>query len=176
MKKTKKAKIPDLTEFIDDEGKKWIQTSTDDLFSIKEISDLPETVEKEREEGEIVLARIDFQKVNREYYEKTRDLHTKLKQRDVLIKKVIAESKEAIDRKNVKLKELIEYIKNLHLLITYYRLDPSIMKEIEVIMPVEVAKPVEAVFEEEVPVEKIEYTAVEEILLNDEGEEAEPIR
>ncbi len=175
MKKTKKAKIPDLTEFIDDEGKKWIQTSTDDLFSIKEISDLLETVEKEREEGEIVLARIDFQKVNREYYEKTRDLHTKLKQRDVLIKKVITESKEAIDRKNTKLKELIEYIKNLHLLITYYRLDPSIMKEIEV-MPVEVARPVEAVIEEEVPVEKIEYTAVEEILLNDEGEEAEPIR
>jgi DNA-binding transcriptional MerR regulator len=171
MKKEKKKKIPDLTEFIDEEGKKWIQTSTDDLFSIKEISELLDTVEKDKEEGEIVLARIDFQKVNREYYEKVHDLHTKLKRRDELIKKLIAESKEAIDRKNVKLKELIEYIKNLHLLLTYYKLDPSVMKEIQV-LPVEVFKPeVTEVEEEEITVERIEDTEVEELLLDDSGKE-----
>lgn len=172
MKKEKKKKIPDLTEFVDEEGKKWIQTSTDDLFSIKEISELLDTVEKDKEEGEIVLARIDFQKVNREYYEKAHDLHTKLKRRDELIKKLITESKKAIDRKNAKLRELIEYIKNLHLLLTYYKLDPSIMKEIQV-LPVEVFKPeVTAVEEVEVAVEKIGYSEVEEILLDDEGEES----
>ncbi len=172
MKKEKKKKIPDLTEFIDEEGKKWIQTSTDDLFSIKEISELLDTVEKDKEEGEIVLARIDFQKVNREYYEKAHDLHTKLKRRDELIKKLITESKKAIDRKNAKLKELIEYIKNLHLLLTYYKLDPSIMKEIQV-LPVEVFKPeVTAVEEEEIEVKKIGYSEVEEVLLDDKGEES----
>ena len=62
MKKSaKKPPVPDMTEFTDDEGKKWVQTSTDDFFSLKELNEILESVEKEKQSGEVVLARIDFQ-------------------------------------------------------------------------------------------------------------------
>ena len=118
-KSTKKSKIPDLTEFTDDDGNKWVQTSTDDFFSLKELNDILESVEKEKESGEVVLARINFQKVNREYYEAAIALQTKLNKQGELLKKIITESKTVIDRKNAKLKELIAYIRKLHQFIAY---------------------------------------------------------
>jgi len=39
--------VPDITEYTDEEGKKWIQTSTSDLFSSKELNDILESIEKE---------------------------------------------------------------------------------------------------------------------------------
>jgi hypothetical protein len=115
MKKPQKPNIiPDLREFTDEEGKKWIQTSTDDLFSMKEFNDIITSIEKDREKGEIVLARIDFKKVNREYYETAVALQEKLDRQTELLKKLAAESRETINRKNLKLKELIEYIRKLH--------------------------------------------------------------
>jgi hypothetical protein len=111
--------IPDIKEFIDDAGKKWIQTSTDDLFSLGELNDIFEKIEKEKDTGEVVLARIDFQKVNREYYDAALNLQKKLLTQQDLLKKIAHSSKAAIDKKNAKLKELIEYIKKLHTFITY---------------------------------------------------------
>ncbi|HOO72457.1 MAG TPA: hypothetical protein PK926_11915 [Spirochaetota bacterium] len=119
MKKTKKNIIPDITEFTDDEGKKWVQTSTDDFFSLKELNDILDSVEKEKESGEVVLARINFQKVNKEYYDAAISLQSKLNKQTELLKKVITESKKTIVRKNAKLKELIAYIRKLHQLIAY---------------------------------------------------------
>jgi len=119
MKKMQKISVPDLTEFTDEEGKKWKQTSTDDLFSMKELNTILESIEKDRDSDEIILARIDFQKVNREYYEAAISLQKKLKAQSELLKQVIMDSKIKIERKNKKLKELIEYIKKLHLFIAY---------------------------------------------------------
>ena len=115
MKKARnKYIIPDLTEYTDDEGRKWVQTSMDDLFSIQELNDILENVEKKDDGKEIVLARIDFQKVNKEYYEAVIDLQKKLHERNELLKRVVKESREMIDRKNRKLRELINYIKEIH--------------------------------------------------------------
>ena len=47
IRKAKKTPIPDLTEFTDDEGKKWIQTSTEDLFTVKELNEVLESIEKD---------------------------------------------------------------------------------------------------------------------------------
>ena len=55
IKKTKKD-IPEQTEFTDEEGQKWIQTSTDDLFSAKELDDILDKIEKDKNKDEIVLA------------------------------------------------------------------------------------------------------------------------
>src|SRR5208337_2306958 len=118
MKKTsKKNSLPDTSEFTDAEGKKWVRTSTEDLFSIKELNEILESIENEGTNDEIILARIDFQKVNKEYYEKASVLQKKLSQQSELMKKFIREAKEKIDRKNKKLYELIDYIKKLHALI-----------------------------------------------------------
>lgn len=106
--------IPDLTEYTDSEGRKWIQTSIDDLFSIQELNDIIENVEKKDDGKEIVLARIDFQKVNKEYYEAVIELQKKLQKQNALLKRVVTESREVIDRKNRKLRELIDYIKQMH--------------------------------------------------------------
>ena len=122
MKKKKKIdKIPDLKEFTDELGKKWIQTSTDDLFSMKEINEILESIEKDKDsdKNEVVLARIDFQKVDREYYNAAKALHQKLKEQTELIKKIAEESKKTIEKKNRKLKELIDYIKKIHLFLAY---------------------------------------------------------
>jgi hypothetical protein len=128
MKKTeKKATIPDIKEFTDDNGKKWVQTSTDDLFSLKELNEIIVSLEKEREKDEVVLARIDFQKVDREFYDAAVELQTKLQKQQKLLQKYMEETKRVIDRKNKKLRELIDYIKQLHQLISYLNANPEDM-------------------------------------------------
>ncbi|HNW29448.1 MAG TPA: hypothetical protein PKN50_13310 [Spirochaetota bacterium] len=133
MKKTtKKAGIPDLTEYTDADGKKWVQTSTEDLFSIKELNEILESIDKSSESDEIILARIDFQKVNKEYYEMAMQLQKKLHQQGELLKKVITDARAKIDRKNRKLKELIDYIKQLHLLLAHLSADEEELKKLKV--------------------------------------------
>jgi hypothetical protein len=120
MKKTaKKTIIPDITEFTDEEGKRWIQTSTDDLFSIKELNEVLASIDRDSESDEIILARIDFQNVNKEYYETAVKLQKKVQRQAELLKKVIADANSKIERKNRKLKELIDYIKKIHLLLAH---------------------------------------------------------
>lgn len=132
MKKAKTINIPDLTEYTDESGKKWIQTSTEDLFSMKELNTIIENIESEKASGEVVLARIDFQKVNKEYYEATLAMQDKLKKQTELIKKIVADTKNIIDKKNKKLKELIEYIKKLHAFLTYINSDGSKLNDIKI--------------------------------------------
>ena len=45
--KKSKRNIPDLTEFTDDEGKKWVQTSVDDLLSTDELSNILDRIDKD---------------------------------------------------------------------------------------------------------------------------------
>jgi len=134
-KKEKKIVIPDIREFTDDSGKKWVQTSTDDLFSMRELNDIIRNIEKEREKDEIVLARIDFQKVDREFYEAAIDLQKRLQKQTLLIKQYIAESKKTIEKKNKTLKELIEYIKKLHQLLSYLNANPENADTISITLP-----------------------------------------
>ena len=171
IRKAKKTPIPDLTEFTDDEGKKWIQTSTEDLFTVKELNEVLESIEKDRETGEIVLARIDFRRVNKEYYETVQELQATLKKRNEILKKLIAESKTVIDRKNRKLKELIEYIKKLHVLLAYYKLRPEDFEKIDFSVPLYTAPPPAAEAREEEQVAVIGYSEVQEVMLDDAGEE-----
>ena len=89
-KKAKSSIVPDLTEFTDGEGKKWIQTSTDDLFSTKELNEIITTIEKEREKDEVIIARIDFQKVDREFYDAAIELQKRLKKQTDLLKKYVS--------------------------------------------------------------------------------------
>jgi hypothetical protein len=133
MKKiSKKSRVPDITEFTDEEGKKWIQTSTNDLFSSKELNDILESIEKESESDEIILARIDFQRVNKEYYETAMRLKKKVHQQGELLKKIIIDANAKIDRKNKKLRELISYIKNLHLLLAHLSSDEEELKKLKI--------------------------------------------
>mgnify|MGYP006296995905 FL=1 len=170
--KKKKKEIPDFQEYTDEEGQKWIQTSTDDLFSVKELNDIIESVESEKVPGEIVLARIDFKKVNKEYYDKVLELQQKLKKRTDLLNKLVAESRKTVDRKNQKLKELIAYIKKLHMLLAYYKQSPEDFQKIEIPSLVyRVVKEEAPVMEEGPVMQPIEYTEVEEVLLDDEGNE-----
>ncbi len=173
MKRAKKTSIPDLTEFTDDEGQHWIQTSTEDLFSVKELNEILESVEKDKEEGDIILARIDFKRVNREYYESVQELQAKLRRRNDILKKLIIESRTTTERKNKKLKELIEYIKKLHMLLAYYKLRPEYADRIPISpdMFMAPAKPAAVKVEEEIEIPKVEYTQVEEVSLDDEGKE-----
>ncbi len=152
--------MPDLTEFTDEEGKKWIQTSTEDLFSIQELNDILESVEKREDGEEIVLARINFQKVNREYYETALALQKKLNEKNELLKKVLNTSKETIERKNKKLKELINYIKKLHILIAHLSSgEPGIERpEITADLLLQQAQTAE--------ITRAEYEEVEEIILS----------
>jgi len=115
----KKSTTPEASEYTDENGTTWIQTSTEDLFSIKELSDVIESIERETKEGEIILARIDFHKVNKEYFEAAAQLQQKLRKQNELLKKTIADAREKIERKNKKLRELIAYIKKLHLLLAH---------------------------------------------------------
>ena len=176
MKRAKKIKIPDFNEFVDEDGIKWIQTSTEDLFSVKEINEILESVEREKEEGkeEIVLARIDFQNVNKEYYEKVIELQAKLKKRDDLLRKLLVEVKQVIDKKSSKLRELIEYIRKIHTFLAYYKLDPKKIQEIGSITGITYETEVRETDEqvEEVKIEKIRYTDVEEIILDEDGNES----
>lgn len=133
MKKTsKKAIIPDLAEYTDEEGKKWIQTSTDDLFSIKELNEILESIDKGGDSDEIILARIDFQKVNKEYYETAIKLQKKLKQQTELLKKVVTDARTTIERKNKKLRELIDYIKKLHTLLAHLSASEDDLQKLKV--------------------------------------------
>jgi len=122
----KSIKIPDITEYTDDDGKKWIQTSTEDLLSTKELNEILQSVDIDKDENEVILARFDFQKVNKQYYDAVQELQKKVSDQNKLLKKVITESKEIIDKKNVKLKELIEYIKKLHLFLAHISKDGNI--------------------------------------------------
>jgi len=126
MKKSeRKIIIPDLKEFTDDSGKKWVQTSTDDLFSIKELNEIITSIEKERAKDEVVFARIDFQKVDKEFYDTAIELQQRLQKQGKLLQNYAAETKKVINRKNVKLKELIEYIKQLHQFIAHMNANPE---------------------------------------------------
>ena len=124
-KRIKNSIVPDLTEFTDNEGKKWIQTSTDDLFSTKELNDIITTIEKEREKDEVIIARIDFQKVDREFYDAATELQKRLKNQTELLKKYVSQSTGIIERKNKKLRELIDYIKKMHLILSYLNANPD---------------------------------------------------
>jgi hypothetical protein len=133
MKKTsRKTILSDLTEFTDPDGKKWVQTSTEDLFSIKELNEILESIDKSSESEDIILARIDFQKVNKEYYETAMQLQKKVHQQGELLKKVITDARSKIDRKNKKLKELIDYIKQMHLLLAHLSADEEELKKLKV--------------------------------------------
>jgi hypothetical protein len=133
MKKTtKKPIIPDLAEYTDEEGKKWIQTSTDDLFSIKELNEILESIDKSGDSDEIILARIDFQKVNKEYYETAINLQKKLHQQTALLKKVINDARATIEKKNSKLRELIEYIRKLHTLLAHLSMSEEDLQKLKV--------------------------------------------
>lgn len=168
-KKSKQLSIPDLTEFIDDEGTKWVQTSTDDLFSSKELNEILESVDRDRDAGEIILARIDFQKVNKEYYEKVLELQSKLKKRNEMLKRLLIDAKQSIDRKNAKLKELIDYIKKLHVYLKHANLSAQDLEKAR-ILPLEEETPM-AVPENKPPV-AVEYADVDEIVLDDEGKDS----
>ena len=169
-KKSKENILPDLTEFIDEDGKRWIQTSTEDLFSSKEFADIMESVESNRETGDIILARIDFQRVDKEYHERVIELQEKLKKQNKLLKKLLIDAKKTLDRKNRKLKELIDYIKKLHLLLAYYKLSPENIEKMGILPDLLLDS---KRIEEEVEEKKIEYAEVEEFLLNEKGEETE---
>jgi hypothetical protein len=181
IKKTKKD-IPDLTEFTDEEGRKWIQTSTDDLFSAKELDDILDKIDKDKNKDEIVLARFDFQKVNKEYYETVLDLQARLKKQNEILKQLLVDAKGTIDRKNAKLKELVNYIRKLHLLLAYHKTNPDDAEKFipspDTVYYEPVAAPAEGeVTEEFVEVKKkiiAKYNDVEEIVLDDEGGEKSP--
>lgn len=165
--KRKKKTLPDVYEFTDDDGKKWLQTSTKDLLSSKELNDIIKEIEKEKSEGEIVIARIDFKKVNKEYYDRVVGLEEKLKKRTELLKRIVNESRDSIDRKNRKLKELIDYIKKLHILLAYYKLSPEDFNRIDFphayAPPPEIPAPPSIEAEEKI----IDYETVEEEIVRD---------
>ncbi len=161
MKKIdKKVIIPDLREFTDDSGKKWVQTSTDDLFSIKELSEIITSIEKEREKDEVIFARIDFQKVDKEFYDTAIELQQRLQKQAKLLENYAAETKRVIGRKNLKLKELIEYIKSLHQFIAHLNANPEDADNLNI--PVTFGTETE-----KVPEVISEYEEVEEIVMNE---------
>lgn len=133
MKKSdKKNIIPDIKEFTDDSGKKWVQTSTDDLFSIKELNDIINSIEKERARDEVVFARIDFQKVDKEFYDQAIELQNRLQKQGKLLQNYASETKKVISRKNQKLKELIEYIRQLHEFIAHMSTTPEDIEKMNI--------------------------------------------
>jgi hypothetical protein len=169
-KEKKKNIIPDIKEFVDDAGKKWVQTSTDDLFTLGGLNDVLEAIEKEKQSGEIVFARIDFQKVNREYYDAAVELQKKLIRQNELLKKLTSDSKTIIERKNKKLKELIDYIKKIHTFLEYLSLKDETIENIELPKEFFAAKSAD-----ESKLESVYEEAVE-ILLSPEGVETTPIK
>ena len=131
-RKEKKIIIPDISEFTDDDGKKWVQTSTDDLFSMRELNDIISSIEKERAKDEVVLARIDFQKVDREFYDAAVELQKRLQKQTRLMREYIKQSNSIIDRKYKKLKELIEYIRKLHQFLAYLNENPEDIERLNI--------------------------------------------
>jgi len=161
MKKSeRKIIIPDIKEFTDESGKKWVQTSTDDLFSMRELNEIIRDIEKERDKDEIILARIDFQKVDKEFYDAAILLQKRLQKQSLLLKKYVSESKAIIEKKNKKLKELIEYIKKLHQFIAYISHNPEKAESIS--LPV-----IETSFENTKP---SIYEEVEEVVMKEDEE------
>jgi mevalonate kinase len=163
MRKSKKHNIPDMSEFTDEEGKKWIQTSTEDLFSIKELNEVLESIDREGESGEIILARIDFQKVDKQYYEAAVELQKKLRRQSEVMKRFITEAKYKIDRKNKKLKELIDYIKKIHLLLARLGSDEEELKQLKIPMENLLRSLGDTTAEGEEPIQ--EYEEIEEVPL-----------
>lgn len=177
MKKSVKPKAQAFTEFVDTEGKKWVQTSSEDLFSIKEINDIIGKIERKDDDAEdIILARIDFKQVNKDYYEKTIELQERLKKKNDMLKKLVEETRTIINKKNLMLRELIDYVKKLHLIFAYYNIDPRNVEKVDI--PPEMMEGILRTKEEaprEIEDEQIEYTEVEEVLLDEEGNEAGPV-
>lgn len=164
----KKKSTPEIPEeFTDKDGKKWIQTSTEDIFSVNELNDIIKTIESEKDSGEIVLAKIDFKKVNREYYEAIESLQKELKKKNVLLEKLTSESKRVINRKNKKLLELIDYIKKLHMIIAVKKLDNETLEKIKIDS--------KAILQPTVPTDtdsiEVRNIKAEEIELDENGEE-----
>jgi hypothetical protein len=153
-------------EYTDAQGEKWVQTSTEDIFALKELNEIIASIEKEKDKGEMVLARIDFRTVNKEYYDSLQELQKKLAHKEELLKKLVFESKRVIKRKNDKMLELIGYIKQLQLLVAYNNLDEESLEKIrlnpESILSAKVSEEKEAVEE---------YEDVTEVTLDEEGEE-----
>jgi hypothetical protein len=160
----KKVIIPDLKEFVDENGKKWVQTSTDDLFSIKELNDMISSIEKERAKDEVVFARIDFQKVDKEFYDTALELEKKLQKQSKLLQKYVSETTVIINRKNSKLLELIEYIKQLHQFIALMSSDPEEAEKLDL-------SSITISGSESKPEMVSEYEEVEEIEMSDENEQ-----
>lgn len=150
-------------EFTDIDGGKWIQTSAEDIFSLSELNSVIESIEKEKDPGEIVLARIDFRTVNKEYHEAIIDLQTKLKKKDAALTRLITESRQIIERKNKKMIEMIDYIKKLQFIIDYNKLDSSAAAFYTHTQHTPIPHEEEA--------EETIFESVEEIPLNDEGKE-----
>ncbi|HNX23370.1 MAG TPA: hypothetical protein PKG60_04940 [Spirochaetota bacterium] len=163
-KRERKTIIPDLREFTDDSGKKWVQTSTDDLFSIKELNEIITSIEKERMKDEVVFARIDFQKVDKEFYDTALELQQRLQKQGKLLQNYVAETKLVIDRKNRKLKELIEYIKQLHQFIAHMNANPdeAAMLNIPVTFGTQIERMAEVISEYEEVEEKVMHEGDEE--------------
>lgn len=154
-------------EFTDAQGERWVQTSTEDIFQLKELNEIINSIEKEKDKGEIVLARIDFKTVNKEYYDSLQEIQTKLNHKEELLKKLAQESKRVIQRKNEKMMEMIRYIKQLQTLVAYNNLDRESLEKIHINPAAILAA--QSAAEEQETVE--EYESVEEIALDDEGEE-----
>ena len=161
----KKAIIPDLAEFVDEEGKKWVQTSTDDLFSIKELSEMISSIEKERTKDEVVFARIDFQKVDKEFYDTAIDLQKKLQKQSKVLQNYMAETTKIINRKNSKLTELVEYINQLHQFIALMNSNPEEAEKSD--LSHLITKPQT----ESKPDIAAQYEEVEEIVMSEEDDE-----
>ena len=134
-KKEKKITIPDIQEFTDDNGKRWVQTSTDDLFSMRELNEIIKNIETERAKDEVVLARIDFQKVDKQFYDAAIELQKRLQKQTLLMKQYISETNAVIERKNKKLKELISYIRKLHEFLLYLNANPENIDSICITTP-----------------------------------------
>ena len=122
---------------------------------MRELNDIISSIEKEREKDEIVLARIDFQKVDREFYNAAIELQKRLQKQNRLMKEYIERSSATIERKNKKMKELIDYIKKLHQFLAYLNANPDDIERLS-IQPVAEIVPQEAFLSEFEEVEEIE--------------------
>ena len=164
MKKIeKKATIPDLREFTDDSGKKWVQTSTDDLFTIKEMNEIITSLEKERVKDEVIFARIDFQKVDREFYDTALELQQRLQKQAKILQNYVSETKKVINRKNAKMKELIEYIRQLHQFIAHLNANPDDIDRMDMPVSFEIRNEI-------IPSVISEFEEVEEIPMSENDE------
>lgn len=150
----------------DGEGKKWVKTSPEDLFTIREINDVMRSFE-DADDNEIILAHVDFKKVNREYYDAVKELQERLRRKDLALKNLAERSRRVIERKNEKLNELIQYIRKLHMVVAHYQKG----KDASLISVAEIAPP--PVSTEQTLVPEVAYAAVREYFLDEKGEEIE---